>query len=144
MTGRARLPDEAFDLDEAFRDGIDGEEKALEGHSAEQRRPAGGDEAGCGHLTSIDRDADFRDGPDLFPATGRLHWLGAKRGELELIGQRAGSDEQRRTGIDQQLGAHRSARGTSETRGHVEESHIAVILRPRPFRASVGFRIRSS
>ena len=144
MTGRERLPDEAFLLDEPLRDGIHGEEEALEGHRAEQRWSAGSDEAGRGDLTSVDRDADFGDGPDLASTTSNLNGLGTQRGELELIGQCAWSNEQRRAGVDQQVKAHRSARGTGETRGNVEESHIAAILRPLRHRASVAFQIRPS
>ena len=144
MTGRERLPDKAFRLDKPLRDGIHGEEEALEGHSAEQRLSAGSDEAGRGDLTSVDRDADFGDGPDLASTTSNLNRLGTQRGELELIGQCAWSNEQRRTGVDQQVNAHRSARGTGETRGNVEGFHIAAILRPLGDQASVGFQIRSS
>src|SRR5437879_9937479 len=88
MTRDGLLTDEAFHRDETLRHGIGGQEQALEGHGSEQSRSAWGDEAGRCHLSPVDGNAHFGDGPDLLPTSSDLYRLGTQREDLELISQR--------------------------------------------------------
>jgi hypothetical protein len=127
MRGAVRLANEAFDGDETLGDGIDCQEETLERDGPEQRRSAGGDEAGCGDLLSVQGEADLGDGPGLPSATGGLNGLGARHRELELVGQSAWNDEQRRAGVDQQVERRRPTRGTGEPGGNVVSGWIADV-----------------
>ena len=101
MMGEARLSDEALYGDESLSDGIGSEEQALQGHRPEQRGAAWGDEAGRGHLSSVDDKADLGNRPGLLAATRGLNGLGAQRRELELVGQRTWNDEKRSASVHQ-------------------------------------------
>ena len=144
MISVGRLPDEALVGDEALRDGIGRQEEAFQGHGSEQRGSARGDEAGRGHLSLADAEANLGNRPDLRPATGRLHGLGPERLQLELVGQRARNHEERGSGVHQQVERRRLARGTYETRADMEQPHDALILRPLHREANAAVQIHTA
>ena len=143
MMSAGRLPDEALHGDESLRDGIGRQEEAFQSDGSEQCGSARGDEAGRGHLSPVEEEADLGNRPDLPPATSRLNGLGSERCELELVGQRARNHKERGAGVHQQVESRRPARGTGETRGDMEQPHDALILRPLCREANAAEQIHS-
>ena len=129
-TAARRLTDEAFDMDEALRDWIDGDEETLQGDGSEQRKSARGDETWGGDFALVDGEAHLGDRPGLLPSTGGLNGLVVLRDQLEIVRDGAWQDKKRRAGVDERIDRRCSAARSSHADRDVEESHAADCTRP--------------
>jgi len=123
------LTDKTVYRDQSFANWIDGDEKAFESDSAEQRRSIGCNEAWRGNFIAVESQLCFGDGPCVAPPSSDDHSLRARGFQLELFRQRSRHDGQSRTGIDKELNFFDVPRRSGQMSFYVEKPHLKYLFR---------------
>jgi hypothetical protein len=125
------LTDKSVNRDQAFADGIDGEEETFESDGAKQGRTLRRNKARSCDFIAIQSQPCFRYGPDVSLSARDHDALRAGGFQLKLVRQRLRHHAKCCAGVHEKLNFFDTPRRTGQMAFYVEQSHFKRLFKNR-------------